>query len=920
MFCYRIYYDKNYPHLYLATDWMWAFTRRDFIKVAGAATAGTAAYLTLKRYPPVLRAAAQPPTPNGGSAPKVTTVPGVCIQCPAGCGILVRTVEENGVRRAIKIEGNPANPNNLGKICPKGQIGLQILYDPDRIKGPMKRAGKRGEGKWTQISWDQAISEVADHLRKLRERGEPHKLAILSGRLRGQSGGLNGRFLTAYGSPNDVGHSSICADGTPQAHYAAMGFKSYSGFDWDNTKYLISFGGSFVEAWRPTTRLLRAYGTMRRGTPVRAKIVSVDARMGITAAKADEWVSIKPQTDGAMALAMAHVIVRDKLYDEKFLREHTDAPSLVAEGKLLVKNVEEEKDGKKTTYSLYTVWDEAAQKTAVWSTKTLAYDPPATKSALMGEYTVEGKKAHTVLQLWWDEVLKEATPEWAEKITGVSVETIERLARELATTKSAVAAGERGVSMQTNAVYSRIAVLALSALIGSIDTPGGITVQKGPPLKAWPAVKQDDIAKKGVAQPRVDYAGTETYPMAGKVYQDIPDRILEGKPYELDTIFHHYTNPLFSTPDPERFYRAYEKLPGLIVTFSPYMDETSAYADYILPDHTFLERWQDDTIYPSVGFPIQGLREPAVQPLFDTKNVWETLILLAKAIGGTVGESFPWKDAEDLLKSTYQGIYDSKKGIMGLGGKKVADMKSFDEFWSEFVKTGVWTDPPYTFGEWKRVLATGSGRFEFLSGNLEHKLEDLAKKKAQKENISEHDALEKIAEGLQLQARGEALFLPHWEPPRYAGDEARYPLHLVTYKLMAHAEGRGANTPFLQENLGPHVREKWDTWVEINPVTAHHLGIANGDPVWVESQVGKLQTRAVLFEGARPDTVNMPFELGHRVYGRWAKGRGVNPNEIMANVNDRLGGLEAFSATRVKVYRAEGPPPARPAMEVRSHA
>lgn len=886
-------------------------SRRRFLQLTGAGAGLAVGALTLRTT--AGRAAAQAVKAAGNGPLEYKTVPGVCLQCPAGCGILVKVA--NG--RAFKIEGNPANPNNLGKICPKGQMGLQLLYDPDRIRGPLKRAGKRGEGKWVQISWDQAISEVADHLRKLRERGDPHKLAFLAGRLRGQSGDLNGRFLAAYGTPNDVGHSSICADGTPQAHYLTQGFKSYSGYDWDNTKYLITFGGSFVEAWRPTTRLLRAFGHMRRGTPVRAKIVSVDARMGITAAKADEWVSIKPQTDGAMALAMAHVIVRDKLYDEKFLKEHTDAPSLMKDNKPWVKR-EFEDGGKK--YAEYYVWDEAAKAPAVWSTKTFAYDPPTAKPALLGEHEVEGKKAKTVLQTWNDEVLDKATPAWAESITGVPAETIERLARELATTKPAIATGERGVSMQTNAVFSRMAVHALNGLIGSIDSPGGVIVQKGPPLKGWPAAKQDDIAKKGVAQSRVDYAGTETYPMAGKVYQDIADRILEGKPYELDSVFHHYTNPLFSTPDVERWYRAYAKLPGLIVTFSPYMDETSAMADYILPDHTYLERWADDTVYPSMGYPVQGLREPAVQPLFDTKNVWETLALLAKAIGGTVAESFPWSSAEEILKVRYQGIFDSKKGIMGLGGKKVADMASFDEFWSEFVKTGVWTDPPYTFGEWKRVLATPSGRFEFYSGNLEHKFEDLAKKKAAKEGISEHDALEKIREGLGLRADEPALFMPHWEPPRYVGDESTYPLHFVTYKLMAHAEGRGANAPFLQENLGPHVREKWDSWVEINPVTAHRLGLANGDPVYIESSVGKIRTRAVLFEGARPDTVNMPFELGHRTYGRWAKGRGANPNEVLANVNDRLGGLEAFSATRVKVYRAEGPPTARPAMEVEHHA
>jgi molybdopterin-containing oxidoreductase family iron-sulfur binding subunit len=121
---------------------------------------------------------------------------------------------------------------------------------------------------------------------------------------------------------------------------------------------------------------------------------------------------------------------------------------------------------------------------------------------------------------------------------------------------------------------------------------------------------------------------------------------------------------------------------------------------------------------------------------------------------------------------------------------------------------------------------------------------------------------------------------------------------------MTHAEGRGANAPWVQEILGLHVGVRWDSWVEINPETARRLGIHDGDEVWVESVVGKIKTRAKLYPGAMPHVVNMPFELGHRAYGRYAKGRGVNPNEILVHENDRLGGLAGFFSTRVKVYKA----------------
>jgi molybdopterin-containing oxidoreductase family iron-sulfur binding subunit len=122
---------------------------------------------------------------------------------------------------------------------------------------------------------------------------------------------------------------------------------------------------------------------------------------------------------------------------------------------------------------------------------------------------------------------------------------------------------------------------------------------------------------------------------------------------------------------------------------------------------------------------------------------------------------------------------------------------------------------------------------------------------------------------------------------------------------MTHAEGRGANQPHLQEILGTYLNQKWDSWVEINPRVAQHLGIAEGDQVWVESPTGqRVSVTTVLYEGVRPDVVNLPFELGHEAYGRWAKGRGVNPNRLVVNDTNLLTGTLNPFATRVKVYRA----------------
>lgn len=790
-------------------------TRRTFLKTTGVTGATVALATQMKRPDAILEALA----PRAAAAQEEKYVANVCLQCPAGCGVLVRVVDG----RAVKIEGNPLHPINRGKLCPKGQAGLGFLYDPDRIKGPLKRAGERGEGKWERITWAEATNLVAARLKEMRERGDAHRLVFLSGRNRGLTGGIIGRFLAAYGSPNDVGHSSICEDGSPQGHYLTQGFKAYAGYDWNNTNYVLVFGAGFIEAWRPTTTLLRAFGHIRRERPVRAKIVVVDTRFSISAAKADEWLAIRPGTDGALALGMAHVIIKEGLYDKDFVEKLT-----------------------------------------------FGFD----------DWTDEKGQSHLGFKRL---VLEDYPPEKVADITGIRAETIVRIAREFAATRPAIAAGARGKSMQTNGVYNSMAIHALNALVGSIDRPGGVTVQMGTPMKGDPSVVQDDIAKAGVKQPRIDWAGTKRYPLAGKVYQDIPEFATGKGPYTAQALFMHYTNPFFSTPDVKRWEPVLKQVP-FIVDFTPFMSESAQYADLILPDDTYLERWQDDSIYPSLGYPVTGIRQPVVDRLYDTLDSATALMRIAQAMGGGMAQSFPWKDAKDYIQFKVRGTFEAKRGNI------VAN--TFEEWWDKFLKDGVWyDDKAYKFEQWGRVLTTPSKKYEFFSQGLKKVMDGL--------KMTDQD----IA-ALKITATGDRVFLPHYEPPRFVGDPREYPLVLNTYKMMAHAEGRGANVPYLQEIGSPLVDVKWDSWVEINPDTAARLGISDGDQVWVESVVGKVKTRANIYPGAQPEVVSMPFEQGHRAYGRWAKDRGANPNWALVNETDHLGGLAAFFSTRVKVYKA----------------
>lgn len=826
------------------------FKRREVLGLAG----GTAAGWLLARFgmQPLLVRAAADEAPTPAWIPRVPQwVTTVCQQCPGGCGVRVQLVQG----KAINIAGNPLYPINRGGICPKGIAGLQGLYDPDRLKGPMQRLGGKGSNTWRRLSWEEALQAVAARLTALRERGEAHTVAILGGQYRGLMEHVLRRFAQAYGTPNYF-RTTSCEDASAMPQRLTQGIDGLCGYDLENTNYLLSFGTSLLEAWWSPVRTAWLYGHLRQGRGgVRAKIVQVEPRFSITAAKADEWVPINPGSDAALALGMAQVMIQEGLYDRAFVTTHTFG---------------------------FEDWTDTA-----------------------------GRPHRGFRTL----VLQDYTLERLSSISGVPAQTMVRLAREFGTTRPAVAVAERGASMHSNGVYTRLAIQALNALAGSIDAPGGVVFPPAVPLTPLPPLDLDARAQRGLAMPRLDHSTPDAYPLASSLLQRLPEAILQDQPYPLNALFLYYTNPVFSGPDPRRWAQALSRVP-FVVSFSPYMDETTMHADLVLPDHTYLERWQDDPMLPVAPLAVFGLRQPAVAPLYDTRHTGDALLRLAHALGDTVASALPWQDFVALLKYSVQGLYEAPTGEIVSALTRPTEMAplqerqapvpayaAFEEFWNQLRDKGGWWDPAYRFGEWQRVLRTPSGQFEFFSQTLQATLEAMARRYAEAHQVPLDEAFEAVLQALQLEARGDAVFLPHWEPPRFMGEPSAYPFHLNTYKLMTGAMGRGANQPHLQEIFGLHVNVKWDAWVEINPATAQSLGIAEGDEVWVESPVGKVKTRAKLYPGAMPQVVNMPFGQGHTAYGRWAQGRGVNPNDITVAATEPLAGLPLWFGTRVRVYK-----------------
>jgi anaerobic selenocysteine-containing dehydrogenase len=244
------------------------------------------------------------PVPEDG---EVTYLNSICTLCPGGCGITVRKIDE----RVVKIEGMPGHPVNDGGLCTLGLAGAQLLYGPNRVTSPMRKVN----GSWRKISWDTAIAEVAEKLGDLRAKGIPNSVACILDSDRGTMAELFNRFMTVYGSSNFIRTPSI-QDSYELTLYLTQGVPAMAGFDVGQSDFILSFGSGLIEGWESPVYMFRAKSELANNN---GRMDQVEPRLSKTAAKSDKWVAINPGTEGALALGLAYVIIKENLYDREFV-------------------------------------------------------------------------------------------------------------------------------------------------------------------------------------------------------------------------------------------------------------------------------------------------------------------------------------------------------------------------------------------------------------------------------------------------------------------------------------------------------------------------------------------------------------------------------------------------------------------------
>jgi anaerobic selenocysteine-containing dehydrogenase len=259
----------------------------------------------------------------------------LCQQCAAGCGITVRVMQGESIRtidgqqrrvkavQAKKIEGNPEHPISMGGTCARGQAGLQVLYHPDRIQTPLKLSGPRGSGEYQPITWKEAQQLLVTQLQQ--QQATPQAIALLTGRPnRGTLGTIVERFAAGIGTSNVVAYDPFDPAPIRTAMELVTGVSRLPAVDFANANYLLSFNANLFETFLSPVRNIYSYGHMRQGRPgIRGHFVQAEPRLSQTAACADQWLPIKPGTEGLLALAIAHVIVNEKLYDAEFVAQST---------------------------------------------------------------------------------------------------------------------------------------------------------------------------------------------------------------------------------------------------------------------------------------------------------------------------------------------------------------------------------------------------------------------------------------------------------------------------------------------------------------------------------------------------------------------------------------------------------------------
>lgn len=730
-------------------------SRRAFLQVTGGVAGAAAA----------TKAVAQPFPPGWKGDTRVELIPTNCEMCFWRCGVLAEVKDG----KVLKLQGNPQHPLTKGKLCARGNAGLALLNDPDRLKYPQIRTGERGEGKFKRVSWDEALNFLATRLKDLKQKYGPESVALFP---HGVGSGFFATLMKAYGTPNAAEPAFAQCRGPRDIGYQltfGRPVNSPEPVDLEESKCIVLIGSHIGE--NVFTSQVTAFSD---GLAKGAKLIVVDPRFSTAASKATWWLPIKPGTDTALLLSWMNVLVTEKLCDDDYLDKYATG---------------------------------------------------------MKELT-----AH----------VKDFTPEWAETITEIPAAQIRETAHAMAEAKPAVAIHPgRHVTWYGNDTQRTRAIAILTTLLGAYGRKGGIFLptklaQGRIPLPPMPE------SEKG----RGDRVGN-VYPLATEEAYGLTHGLIEttrtANPYPIKGWIVYGQNILESIPTRVQTLEAIKKLEFMaVVDILP--QEQSRYADLVLPEATYLERYDPPAISTTAKRPFVSIRQPAVEPMYESKPGWWIAKEAAKKLG--LQDYFPWSGPDEHLRKLIAPMNISESELKSLGAI------SFDG--KPYIDDRTDADGP--------LFPTQSGKIELVSS---------------------------VLSDLKLDA------LPKYEP---VPDPPVGFFRLIYGRSPVHSFSRSENNAWLDDLM--HENPVW-----LSSAAAGKLGLQDGQKVILENQDGVKSPPVTLkvTPAMRSDVAYTVHGFGPQAPGlKKAYQHGFSDTALMTRVAiDPLTGATGMRVNFVRVIAAE---------------
>ena len=627
----------------------------------------------------------------------------LCRHCPASEGILVRVIEG----RAKKVQGNPNYPVNAGKQSARCDAGLQALYHPDRLSGPMQRVN----GTLQPVGWNVALDTLRN---QLESSGEG--LAMITPPINGPAGSITDKFCSAFNGRR-LNFEPLSNATLIETMKIVFGQDSLPDLDISNTNYLLSFGADFLSTWVSPTRWSSGFGDLR-DTSIghgRGTIIQIDSRFSMTAANADKRIPIVPGMEGHLAVSLANVISNEGLQ-----ASGVDLISLFGEepGDYLPE-----------------------------------FDPDIIGPQIgLPEGILKGKSA---------------------------AEFIRHLARDFASHGPSLAIGGGSAEAHDNGLFNMQAIYALNHLVGSASNSGGLHFNPESPLLEW-AGNQPDASIK-------DWQG---------VISDIQQS-------RIKTLIVHQADPVFGLPTSLGLKQAIENSGVFTISFTPFLDETSALADLILPNRVYLEEWGADIPSPGPGYHVVGFQQPIVNPMssVDPRSFGDKLLSVAQELGKD--EHLPWNSLQEAVKEGADTLYSLNRGSIKASNKS--------EFWTHLLQKGGWWDDSQTGTN----IPAPNGIFAKIASEVA-------------------------------------------QPPSLNSGQ----FYLIPFAHNTLLDGRNSHLPWSQSTPDPITTVTWQTWLEMNTAQANELGLREGDVVRIETNGQSVQALLYPNPALPPNVAAIPIGQG----------------------------------------------------------